>query len=216
MKYSSRKKFIFLMALCILGTSATIFAAPKLKPVRSYLASSFKYTINGKAALDKSPTIIYKDTVFVPVEDLVKALGHQVTIKDGVVTISTCDANCPSPTPIPRPTPAPTPIPRPTPNIPNGVIPRAEIIAIDFNTKTVTVVPAGKENSPENQVALKVTPNTVITDGKTKKLYSIEDLNTSMQVKVVHSPVMTKSIPPQTEALEITLLGTTPPAPQPR
>lgn len=210
MKYSSKKKFILIMALCIIGTSATIFAAPKFKPIRSYLASSFKYTLNGKPTLDKSSTIIYKDTLYVPVEDLLKALGHQVAIKDGIISITTNGMPCPSSTPIPRPTPAPTPISD------KVVIPSAEIIAIDFNGKSITVVPTGKDKSAENQVVIRITPETVITDGKTKKLYSITDLNTNMPVKVVHSSMMTHSIPPQTMGYEITILGTQPPVVQPR
>lgn len=188
--FSMKKISIFILVLTILGTSITLFATPKYRPIKVFLDPSYTYSLNGSPILTKQPTIIYKDTAYVPVDVLANALGYNVKIQDNKITITT-------PTkPIP---------PEQKPN--NTVtIPKAEIIAIDFAANTVTIVPAGKSNDIQNQIVLKVTGQTTITDGKTKKAYSISDLNTFMQVKVVHSAAMTKSIPPQTQAISITIL----------
>lgn len=181
---SNHKLFICFLALSVLCGSFTVFASAKAKSIKASLDPHYTYTFNNQSILAKEPTIIYKNKAYVPVDVLSNALGYNVSIKGNQVAITT-----------------PT---KPQPQ--NVTIPKAEIIAIDFAAKTVTIVPAGKSNDMQNQIILNITDQTTITDGKTKKAYNITDLNTGMQVKVVHSAAMTKSIPPQTNAITITLL----------
>lgn len=191
-KQSTKKLLVLFLAFGIISTSLTIFASTKSKYIRASLDENFKYTLNNQSVLNNQPTIIYNGKAYLPVDTLSNTLGYHVNIKNNHVTIST-----PAST---------TPIP-PAETSPWVTIPKADILAIDFAANTLTVLPVGKPNLPENQIILKVTNQTTITDGQTKKLYSIKDLNTRLPIKVIHSAAMTKSIPPQTQALSITLLG---------
>ena len=54
-------------------------------------------------------------------------------------------------------------------------------------------------------VALIVTDETVIKKGNDKRIYKLDDLEVGMKISAKHSPMMTRSIPPQTVAFEITI-----------
>lgn len=190
--HSVKKLFSYLLVLSILGTSFTLFAAPKQRSAKVFLDPSYTYNFDNQPILSGETTLVYKGQAYVPVDVLANALGYNVKIQNNKISISTPSSTKPVP-----------PTPKPPENV---TIPKAEIIAINFASNTVTIVPAGKSNDMQNQIELKVTPQTTITDGKTKKAYNITDLNTGMQVKVVHSAAMTKSIPPQTQAISITIL----------
>lgn len=195
---------LFITILTISCMVMTLFATQGGKRVRVYLTDGVKYTLDGKEILPKTTTIILKDKAYAPVEELAKALGYKVEVKGDSVLITSGKPMPPTPPvkPIP-PTPPTKPTPQPEATV---TIPKAEIVAINFTDKTVSVLPAGKTNEVANLIDLKVTDKTTITDGKTKKAYSINDLTTGMQVQVVHSAAMTKSIPPQTAAITITML----------
>ena len=83
---------------------------------------------------------------------------------------------------------------------------KAQVVAIDFADCTLLVIPEGKSNMLNNQILLRVTPDTVIQNNVNKKIYKLSDLEPGIYVNVVHSPVMTKSLPPQTVAYMITVL----------
>lgn len=189
-KQTTKKLLIFLLVFGVISSSVTIFATAKSKSIRASLDPNYRYTFNNQSILDRQPTIVYNGKAYVPVETLASALGYNVNIKNHQVAITT--------PPVTKPTPPPAPA--------AVTIPRAEIIAIDFGGKTVTILPEGKVNRPENQIILHVNDQTTITDGRTKRIYTINDLNTGIPVKVVHSAAMTFSIPPQTQAISITLL----------
>lgn len=190
-KQSTKKLFIIGLVVSIISSSLTVFATTNAKPIRAALDPNFRYTLNNQSILPNQSTIIYKGKAYAPIDTLANVLGYNVSIRNNQIAITTPTAIKPVP-----PTVAPDSV----------TIPRAEIIAIDFAAKEVTIVPAGKSNTSANQVVLRITAQTTITDGRTKKAYSITDLNTSIPVKVVHSAAMTKSIPPQTNAISITLL----------
>ncbi|MGL4345078.1 MAG: hypothetical protein ACRCTE_07775 [Cellulosilyticaceae bacterium] len=209
MNKRNRKYLTLLMAILTIGCMAmTLFATTGGKRVRVYLTDGIKYTLDKKEILPKTTTIILKDKAYAPVEELAKALGYNVEVKGDVITITSGKPMPPTP-PITKPTPPPITKPTPPPvTKPEGTatLPKAEIVAINFADKTVSVLPAGKPNQVSNLIELKLSDKTVITDGKTKKIYSINDLTTGMPVSVVHSTAMTKSIPPQTAAYTITIL----------
>ena len=71
-------------------------------------------------------------------------------------------------------------------------------------------VVVGKNASPEDmnsQTIILVNEDTVIRHEKNKRIYTPEDLEKGMKVKVVHSPIMTLSLPGQTLGFEIVILA---------
>lgn len=193
MNSKKHSSYVFL-SLILFCSSFTLFASPFFKPIKASMNTNFKYSLNGAPILAKTPAIIYEGTVYAPINKLVNALGYEIAVQNNQAIIST---------------------PVPTPAKDTVTISNATITAIDFATDRITVYPTNKANTMLNQVDLFITKNTVITDGKTKRVYSIQDLNTGMPVKVVYSSRVTKSIPPQSEALQITLLNSSN-TPQPR
>lgn len=204
---------LFMAILTIASMAMTTFASSGGKRVRVYLTDGIKYTLDKEPILPKATTIILKDKAYAPVEELVRALGYNVEVKDDMIIITSGKPTTPPTKPTPSVPPIAPPT-KPTPSVPpttpqpegNVTLPKAEILAINFADKTITVLPAGKANELNNQIIVRLSDQTTITDGKTKRLYTINDLNTGMQVQVVHSPAMTKSIPPQTTASSITIL----------
>ena len=83
---------------------------------------------------------------------------------------------------------------------------KAQVVAIDYADCTLTVIPEGKSNMINNQIILRITPETVIQNKSNKRIYKLSDLEPGIYIKAVHSPMMTKSIPPQTVAFTITIL----------
>lgn len=81
-----------------------------------------------------------------------------------------------------------------------------EVKKTDFGYDVVV----GKNASPEDigsQTIIHVNEDTVIRHEKNKRLYTPEDLEKGMKVKVVHSPIMTLSLPGQTLGFEIVILA---------
>lgn len=179
------------IALTLSSLLGTVWAANKLYPIKASLNNNYKYTLDSKQIMKNVPAIIYNNQVYAPIYNLAKDLGYSVTVTES-------ETNLVKPT-----TSTPTTPAQPSDTV---TIDRAQIIAINFADDTVTVVPAGKSTDTKNQIVLKVTPETTIQNSKNKKAYKLSDLNTGIDVKVVHSSAMTKSIPPQTTAYSITIL----------
>ena len=194
-----QKKILALLTLGILVLSfAFSLQAQTVKPksIRAQLNSSYTYSLNGKPILANTPAIVYNKKVYVPLEDYTKALGYNLNLQNNNAAITSSKPNTSKPQ---KPSPAPTSMPQTNERV-SGVI-----LAIDFNGKTITILPTGKSNSPNNQIVLTITDATKITDGKTKKLYTINDLNTDMKITAVYSTRSTKSIPPQTQNIAETI-----------
>lgn len=86
-----------------------------------------------------------------------------------------------------------------------------ELEAIEAAGKIVEITEDGKvvikEDEDDMGVALIVTDETVIKKGNDKRIYKLDDLEVGMKISAKHSPMMTRSIPPQTVAFEITIEG---------
>lgn len=86
-----------------------------------------------------------------------------------------------------------------------------ELEAIEAAGKIIEITEDGKvvikEDEDDMGVALIVTDETVIKKGNDKRIYKLDDLEVGMKISAKHSPMMTRSIPPQTVAFEITIEG---------
>lgn len=81
-----------------------------------------------------------------------------------------------------------------------------EVKKTDFGYSVVV----GKNASPEDinsQTIIHINEDTLIRHEKNKRIYTPEDLEKGMKVKVVHSPIMTLSLPGQTSGFEIVILA---------
>ena len=187
-----KRKFFLTGAMAFVMSTLlfTVWGASTLPPIQAFLNTNYKYSLDGKEILKNVPAIIYNNMTYVPIYNLAQDLGYNIAIEPGQAILTS--PNTPPTTPI-----APA----------NSVtINRAQIIAINFATNRVTVVPAGKSNNIENQIVLIITPETKIQDARNKKTYKLSDLQPGINVKVVHSTASTKSIPPQTVAYSLTIL----------
>lgn len=187
-----KRKLVLLgvIALTLTSLLGTAWAATKLSPIKASLSTDYKYTLDGKQIMKNVPAIIYNNMAYAPVYNLAKDLGYNVTVTESETALA-------------KPTTTPT---NPTQPSDTATIDKAQVIAINFADNTMTIVPAGKSSDLNNQIILKITPETTIQHSKNKKIYKLSDLQPGINVKVVHSLAMTKSIPPQTVAYSITIL----------
>lgn len=190
-KFTKSKKLIVVgTTLCLLTISAV--ATPIFTTIQANLNKAPIYTLNATKIMDGVDAINYSNKTYVPIEDLAIALGLEVTTKDNNIDLK-------------------TPIPK------EVTIPKALIKEVNLETNQVTVLPEGKSDSYENYIVLNLSKDTTIQHEKLKKVYTLKDLTPGLNVKVVHSPIMTSSLPPQTPTYSITILessstngGTTP------
>ncbi|MDY4976280.1 MAG: stalk domain-containing protein [Clostridia bacterium] len=82
-----------------------------------------------------------------------------------------------------------------------GVAFEGIISEVDESGK-VLVLPEGAKDATEG-ICLIVSENTQITKGNDKRIYTLDDLTVGTKISGVHSNVMTRSLPPQTAAMEI-------------
>lgn len=64
-----------------------------------------------------------------------------------------------------------------------------------------------KANEDDYGIALIVSDETAITKGMEKRIYKLDDLEVGMKISAKHGQAMTHSLPPQTQAFEISILG---------
>lgn len=188
MKRKSLKQSIIIGCLCMLSITP-LLAAGRFRPIRASINREHRYVVNGKEVLRAAPIIRFENQYYVPINLLSESLGYDVRSNDNDTTFTS------------RTKPSPTPTSNPTQG--TVTLDRAIIIAIDFSTNEVTVYPEGKPNTDQNQIVLRITPETVITNSTGIPRFTIADLNTDMVVQVTYSAAMTKSIPPQTNAIKI-------------
>lgn len=84
-------------------------------------------------------------------------------------------------------------------------IEKAIIKNVDITNNRVTILPDGKENELGNYIILNIGEQTIIKD-KCDHPHTLEDLKERMCIKVIHSPIMQPSYPPQTGAFQIIIL----------
>lgn len=176
-----RKNILSAMLIATFA-SVPLIAKPIMQKINAYINPSIEYSLDGVEILDDSQTIHYKNKNYVSVNDIVKALGKDVTFENGKVVIT-------------------------TPQIQESVtINQATIKEVNEKNNQVTILPAGKEDKLENYKILNVGPETKFSYEKTKPVVKIGDLKEGMKVKVIQAPFETASIPPQTTAYKIIVL----------
>lgn len=190
-----RKTTIATLAITgVLG--ASVIATPVLEKVSAYYNKNIAYTLNGEPVLDGKGGLVYNDSVYVPIRAVSEALGVHVNYEDGVVMLDNVYATDVDPETI---------LP-----LENVFIESVDIVEIDQQNKKLTVVPTGQEAVLENFIILNVSDQTVITHEKVRPIYDFSVLKEGMKVKVEHSPIMTMSLPGQTAAVALTILGDAP------
>ena len=180
MQKKSLKYLFSVGCLCLLSV-VPLLGAGHNKSIKASLSNQHKYIFNGQQVMKGVPVIRYDGQYHAPVHALGNVLGYDVKSKGNETSFTS-----------PKP-PTAKPI----------TLNDAVIISIDFSTTQIVVYPKGKSNTPENQIVLNITPETLITNSTGVPRYKITDLNTSMVIQVTYSPAMTKSIPPQTNAIKI-------------
>lgn len=184
------------LSLTLIGTSillcSSLVAAPHLKQVKAFLNPNITYTLDGTAILEGTNTLNYNDKNYISVAELAKALGLEVSYKDNVVSFVTSHKEDTTM----------------QPSDANSItIAKATIKELYLDTNQLTILPEGMPNEPRYYIVLNISSNTVIKDDVNKAIYKLNDLSEGMTISVTHSLAMTRSLPPQTEAFTITILG---------
>ena len=82
-----------------------------------------------------------------------------------------------------------------------------ELEAVEYEGKITEIngdmVTVGTPFEDNDAVVLIVTEDTKITKGDDKRLYKLDDLKVGMEISGTHSPISTRSLPPQTVAFTI-------------
>lgn len=162
--------------------SAPLMASPIMQKITAYIYPNIEYRLDGVEILEDTQTIYYNGRNYVSVNDIVRALGKDVTFENGKVTIT-------------------------TPQYEESVVINEAIIKkVDTKNNQVTILPVGKADKLENYKILNVGEETKLSYEKTKPVVKIGDLKENMKVKVVQAAFETASIPAQTTAYEIIIL----------
>ena len=162
--------------------SAPLMASPIMQKITAYIYPNIEYRLDGVEILEDTQTIYYNGKNYVSVNDIVRALGKDVTFENGKVTIT-------------------------TPQYKESVVINEEIIKeVDVKQNQVTILPVDKADKLENYKILNVGPETKLSYEKNKPVVKISDLEEGMKVKVIQASFETASIPAQTTAYEITIL----------
>ncbi len=178
------KKLSFIILGTSLLTCTSIMAAPVLKEIKAYLNPSIQYTLDGESILEASQTISYNNRNYVSVADLATALGLEVSYKNNTVSFT-------------------------SPKSEVVTVPQAIIKEVLMDSNQIVILPNGLDDTPAHYLVLTIDSETTIQDSEAVHTYTLKDLKEGMTLSVEHSPTMTRSIPPQTLAYEITLIEKT-------
>ncbi|MGL4362997.1 MAG: hypothetical protein ACRCSG_07025 [Cellulosilyticaceae bacterium] len=88
----------------------------------------------------------------------------------------------------------------------NVTIPKATITEQNIKGNSITISYIRPEGEFEEIVVLHLDTNVFIHHQLNRRMYRIDDLTVGTKISVVHSPMMTCSLPPQTTAVEIIVL----------
>lgn len=171
----------------------TVIALPlTAKPIRqritAYLNPGITYTFDGQNILKDSQTITYNNQNYVSVSELAKALGKEVSFKNGVVSITTPEKD------------------QITGDLKNGVIEKAIIKEIDIKGKSLTILPVGQADKPENYMIINVPNEAEVVHERLKSIIRFTELEEGMTLKIIHAPMVTASLPAQTTAYKLIVL----------
>lgn len=171
----------------------TVIALPlTAKPIRqkitAYLNPHITYTFDGQNILKGNQTVTYNNQNYVSVGDLAKALGKEVSFKDGVVSITTPEDD------------------QSTSGLENGIIEKAIIKEVNVKGKTLTILPVGQADKLENYMIINVSNETQVVHERLKSIIRFEELEEGMTLKIIHAPMVTASLPAQTTAYKLVVL----------
>lgn len=181
------KKLPFIIVGTSLLVCTSIIAAPVLKEIKAYLNPSIQYTLDGEAILDGTKTISYNNKNYVSVADLANALGLEVSYENNTVSFTSSTAD----------------------RLEVVTVPKATIKEVLLDSNQIVILPEGAKDTPTNYLILNTSTETTIKDTASERTYTLKDLKEGMTLSVEHSPMMTRSMPPQTAAYTITLLDQT-------
>ncbi|MGL4362996.1 MAG: hypothetical protein ACRCSG_07020 [Cellulosilyticaceae bacterium] len=88
----------------------------------------------------------------------------------------------------------------------NVTIPNATITNQNIEGNSITISYIRPEGGFEDTVVLNLSTTTFIHHQLNRRMYRIDDLTVGTKISVVHSPMMTFSLPPQTSAVEVIIL----------
>lgn len=182
------KKGILSSLLITTVVAIPLMARPMMQKITAYIDSNMVYHLDGEKILENTNTLQYKGKNYVSVREIAEALGKEVTFEEGKVILTT---------------PQDETVQQVTSN---KTIQKAVIKDIEEDDRTITILPVGKDNRPENYMILNVEKDTQLRHETIKKVVTLDDLEEGMLVKVVHSPAVTKSLPPRTSAVEVMVL----------
>lgn len=180
--FKKSKKLSFIMIGTSLFMCTSLIAAPMLKEIKAYLNPSIQYTLDGESILENTQTISYHNKNYVSIADLANALGLQISYENNTVSLT-------------------SPKEEVVVNIPQATI--KEVVT---DSNQVVILPEDKEDTPAHYLILNINAKTTIKDTESAHTYTLEELKEGMTLSVEHSPMMTRSLPPQTAAYSITLL----------
>lgn len=187
------------ISLTIGALSIPVIAKPALQKIEAFLNPTLTYMLDGEEVMDGVDAITYKDTTYISLAELNKALGHEISYDNGVITIKTPEAT------VAR-TGGTT---KEAGTLPEYMtIEKALIKEVDLENGKVTILPEGQEDDMMNYIILNIDPETVSVRHEFLKIaLNADALVPGYQVSVKHSPIMQPSLPPQTPAFEIVILG---------
>ncbi|MGL4738430.1 MAG: hypothetical protein ACRCW2_13345 [Cellulosilyticaceae bacterium] len=199
MKKNLSNKAKALMVAGVVGVLGfSVVAAPVIEEVKAQLKYNLSYSLNGESILEDKGGLVYKDQVYLPLRDVANALGVAVEYKDGHVILGEA---APAGAKAIKEDQAPAVAETMT-------IKKATIVEVDVENKMVTVLPEGLKDEVINYIVLNVDETeTSIGHFKNKMRYALADLEVGMEVSAIHKSMMTMSIPAQTPAISITILG---------
>ena len=203
MKKILKKTSIATLAITSM-VGASVIATPVLEKVAAYYNQGIVYTLDGQTVLDGKGGVVYNDSIYVPIRAVSEALGVDVSYENGVVIMNRAAAVEDA---VLEDVLVDSDVIAPLENV---FIESVDIVEIDTEGKRLTVVPTGKEAVFENFIILNVSDQTVITHEEVRPIFDFSTLKEGMKVKVEHSPIMTMSLPGQTAAVALTILGDVP------
>lgn len=192
----SKKLLVMLTAMGTL--SVTLVAAPIVKNVTAKIDPAISFNLNGEKVMKDSEALMYNDTLYLPVRALGDTLDAGIEYKDKVVYITTEETNEVATANTKE---VSAPVEDATPAL--ETIAEAKIIEVDVTGNQVTLLPAGLEDIYTNYIILNISEESVLKQDNT--VITLEDLEEGMRISATHSPLSTRSMPPQTAAFTLTV-----------
>ncbi len=190
-KLISKRVIALIAAMSLIGVP--LVAKPVMKKITAYLNPTITYMYDGEKVLEDVNSLTYGNKTYVPVSEFAKALGKDVSYKNGKIVIISKEEEKVEEEEVEE--------------AKERIIDKATIKEINKENNQVTILPAGSKDSYENFIILNVGPDTLLRHEKLKIRVILDDLEVGMEVKVAHSLISTFSLPPQTNAFDVMIYG---------